>query len=177
LFRITKEISMPETVEQYITRIRSFANGQEPLAILAETPTRLRSLLYKLPDNRVRARPTPERWSPLEIAVHLSDVEIAIGWRVRLILGSADGVPIAPFDQDQWQQSLHYNDRDLAPTLDAFTAARDNNLHLYRSLNEAQWNKYGQHAERGKETIRAIVELNAGHDLNHLKQIEGILGK
>jgi hypothetical protein len=168
---------MPETAQQYIARIHSHLAGQDPVTILAETPTRLRSQLYGLPDNRLRARPTPERWSPLEIAVHLSDVEIAIGWRVRLILGSDDGVPIAPFDQDRWQQAFRYNDRDLAPTLDAFTAARDNNLRLYRSLDESAWQKFGHHAERGKETIRAIVELNAGHDLNHLKQIEGILGK
>jgi len=28
------------------------------------------------------------------------------------------------------------------------------------------------HAERGKETIEHIVRLIAGHDVNHLKQIE-----
>ncbi|KAA9349606.1 hypothetical protein [Larkinella humicola] len=34
---------------------------------------------------------------------------------------------------------------------------------------------YGQHAERGKETILDIVRYYAGHDLNHLAQIEAIL--
>jgi hypothetical protein len=33
------------------------------------------------------------------------------------------------------------------------------------------------HAERGQETIEHIVRLLAGHDLNHLQQIERILGK
>jgi hypothetical protein len=33
------------------------------------------------------------------------------------------------------------------------------------------------HAERGQETIEHIVRLYAGHDLNHLRQIEAILGK
>jgi hypothetical protein len=32
------------------------------------------------------------------------------------------------------------------------------------------------HAERGQETIEHIVRLYAGHDLNHLRQIEAILG-
>jgi hypothetical protein len=32
------------------------------------------------------------------------------------------------------------------------------------------------HAERGKETIEQVVRLLAGHDLNHLRQIEKILG-
>jgi hypothetical protein len=31
------------------------------------------------------------------------------------------------------------------------------------------------HAERGKETIEHLVRLYAGHDLNHLSQIEAML--
>jgi len=75
-----------------------------------------------------------------------------------------------------WQQSLRYNDRELGPTLDAFTVARDNNVRVYRSLTEADWNKFGLHSERGRESVRDVVRLQAGHDLNHLRQIEGILG-
>ena len=168
---------MAETVQQYVARIRSVLGDHDPLAVLSETPTRLRSLLYRLPDSRLRTRPAPERWSVLEITAHLSDVEIVIGHRVRTILGSPDGVPIQAFDQDTWQQAFGYNNFEPAPTLDAFAAARENNLRLYRSLDEAGWNKFGMHAERGQETVRTVIEMNAGHDLNHLRQIEGILGK
>jgi hypothetical protein len=37
------------------------------------------------------------------------------------------------------------------------------------------WNYYGMHEERGKETVKRMTEMMAGHDLNHLKQIEKIL--
>jgi hypothetical protein len=33
------------------------------------------------------------------------------------------------------------------------------------------------HAERGQETIEHIVRLIAGHDLNHLQQIDRILSE
>jgi hypothetical protein len=33
------------------------------------------------------------------------------------------------------------------------------------------------HSERGQETIEHIVRMFAGHDLNHLRQVEVILGK
>ena len=166
---------MPETVQQYVARIGSYMQGQEPLAILAATPGRLRSLLAGLSDSQLRARPTPERWSILEQVAHLSDVEIVVGFRTRAILGAPDGVAIAAFDQDRWQQALRYNDRELVPTLDAFSAARENNLRLYRSLGENEWNKYGIHSERGQESVRTVVRMNAGHDINHLQQIEAIL--
>jgi len=36
------------------------------------------------------------------------------------------------------------------------------------------WDNYGMHQERGKETITHIVRMHAGHDLNHLGQVEKI---
>jgi hypothetical protein len=168
---------MQETAQQYISRLNSYLGNHDELAVLAATPDRLRSLLYGVPDNALRIRPEPRRWSLLELAVHLSDVEIVVGYRVRLILGADDGVPIPAYDQDRWQVSLDYNSREIGPTLDALSAARANNIILYRSLSEAAWNKFGMHAERGKEAVRDVVRLQAGHDLNHLRQIEAMLGR
>ena len=34
---------------------------------------------------------------------------------------------------------------------------------------------YGMHAERGKETVSHLINMVAGHDLNHLRQIESIV--
>ena len=168
---------MQETVQQYISRIRSFLGGQDPLLVLAGTPGTLRSRLKSVPDDVLRRRPEPNRWSILEQVVHLSDVEVAVGYRVRVILGSEDGVPVPAFDQDGWQRAMNYNNRQLGPTLDAFEAARNNNVALYRTLTEAQWNKYGTHSERGKESVGDMVVLAGGHDLNHISQIEKILGQ
>ena len=60
---------------------------------------------------------------------------------------------------------------------DAFRAAREANLALLKSLTPEQWKYYGMHSERGQETIEHTVRMLAGHDLNHLQQIERILGK
>lgn len=168
---------MPETAQQYISRIKSFLGDQDPVTVLAATPGKLRSRLQSIPEELLRRRTEPTRWSILEQVVHLSDVEIVVGYRVRVILGAEDGIPIPAFDQDKWQQALNYNSRQLAPTLNAFEAARANNIALYRTLTEAQWSKYGSHSERGKETVRDVVTLAGGHDLNHLSQIEKILSQ
>lgn len=168
---------MQETAQQYISRIQSYLGKNDPLPVLASTPNALRAKLHSVSDHDLRSRPTPSRWSILEQVVHLSDVEIVIGYRVRAILGAEDGVPIQAFDQDTWQQSLDYNSRSLDAALNAFEAARKNNVALYRTLSEAQWNKYGMHSERGKESVRDMVVLAAGHDLNHIRQIDQILSQ
>ncbi len=49
------------------------------------------------------------------------------------------------------------------------------NVALLRSVPKKLWDNHGMHSERGKETISYIVHMVAGHDMNHLRQIEGIL--
>ena len=48
-----------------------------------------------------------EGWTPHEVAAHLADIEVALGWRIRQVL-SEDEPMLQPFDQDLWATSLHY---------------------------------------------------------------------
>jgi hypothetical protein len=165
---------MKETAQQYIQLITTHVEGKQPLEVQAATAKKLERLIKGVSTSKLRKRPAADKWSVSEIVAHLSDAEVAIGFRLRLILG-APGTPVAAFDQDAWVISLHYEKRDPRKTVEQFRAAREANLALLKSLTAEQWKDYGMHAERGKETIEHIVRLAAGHDLNHLKQIEGIL--
>jgi hypothetical protein len=167
---------MKETAQQYVQRIRSNVEGKEPLAIQAATSKKLGKLIEGVPTSKLRKRPTPDKWSVSEIVAHLADVEVAVGFRMRLILG-APGTPVAAFDQDSWVLALHYDKRDPRKSVEQFRVAREANLALLKSLKPEQWKHYGMHAERGQETVEHMVRLLAGHDLNHLQQIERILGK
>ena len=122
----------------------------------------------------MRKRPAVDKWSVSEIVAHLGDAEIVIGFRMRLILG-APGTPIAAYDQDSWVTSGHYEQRDPRKSVEQFSVVREANLALLKSLTPEQWKLYGMHSERGQETIGRIVRLTAGHDVNHLQQIETCL--
>lgn len=162
---------MAETAQQYVQRILTNLGDTDPLAILAQTPHKLDTVLARIPAAQLRERPAPGKWSPAEIAIHLSEVEMVVSVRVRLVVGS-NGASIQGFDQDAW--ATRYRDTDLDLALASFRALRAANLAFYRSLTNEQWEHYGMHSERGKETARRIVELCAGHDLNHLGQLEAI---
>jgi hypothetical protein len=167
---------MAETAQQYIQRIMAHSEGKKPLAVQAATAKKLERSIKGVPAGKLRKRPAPNKWSVSEIAAHLADAEVAIGWRMRLILG-APGTPIAAFDQDSWVISLHYEKRDPRKSVEQFRVLREANLALLKSLTPEQWKHYGMHSERGQETIDHIVRLIAGHDLNHLQQIDRILAK
>jgi DinB superfamily len=165
---------MQETVQQYVQRIQSKLAGQNPIKVQAATAQKLAKLMKRASPAKLRKRPAPDKWSPAEIIAHLADVEIVIGWRVRSILG-APGTPIQAFDQDAWVTTGHYAKRDTRKSLEQFRVLRDTNLALYKTLSPEQWKHHGLHSERGEETLEKIVRMMAGHDVNHLEQIERIL--
>ena len=165
---------MKETVQQYVQRIGGYIAGQEPLKVQAATPRKLERLVARASAAKLRKRPAPDKWSVTEILAHLADVEIVIGWRVRAILG-APGTPVQAYDQDAWAEAGYYAKRNPRESVALIRAVRAANLALYKSLSPEQWKHYGLHTERGQETVEQIVRMVAGHDLNHLQQIERIL--
>ena len=165
---------MSETVEHYIERLLGYVDGKQPLDVLAATAGKLERLIAGVPPAELRTRPAPDKWSVSEILAHLADAEIVGGFRMRLILG-APGTAIVAYDQDDWARSGHYDKRDPHQSLEQFRGLREVNLALLGLLDPDQWKHYGMHAERGQESIEHVARMYAGHDINHLQQIEKIL--
>jgi uncharacterized damage-inducible protein DinB len=165
---------MPETPEQYRKRMLSHLGGKDPLKLQAAAPQKIERLLKNAPATKLRKRPAPGKWSVAETLAHIADAELVGGFRIRLILGNP-GTPITAFDQDVWVTALHYEKRDAYKSLEQFRALRAANLALLKTLTPEQWKQHGMHSERGPETVETIVTMFAGHDLNHIKQLEAIL--
>jgi hypothetical protein len=166
---------MTETVREYIQRILAQLGGQDPLKVQASTSGKLKRLISRATPAKLRKRPAPGKWSVNEILAHLGDAELATSWRIRQIL-SAPGTPLQAYDQDAWAAAGRYEKRDARKSLELFRVLREANLALLKSLTPEQRKQHGLHAERGVETIERIVQMMAGHDLNHLAQVERLLG-
>jgi uncharacterized damage-inducible protein DinB len=165
---------MNETPQAYIQRILGQLGGKDPLKVQASTPAKLGRLVQRASAAKLRKRPAPGKWSVGEILAHLADAEIVTAWRMRQILG-APGTPIQAYDQDVWATAGHYEKRDARKSLEIFRSVREANLALLKSLKPEQRRQHGMHAERGVETIEHIAHMMAGHDLNHLGQVERIV--
>lgn len=167
---------MSETVQEYIQRILSNSAGKDPVKVQAATPAKLKRLIQGVPAAKLRKRPAPGKWSSGEILAHLADAEIATSWRIRQIL-SAPGIPLQAYDQDAWALAGRNEKRDARKSLELFRLLREANLALLKSLTRAEGELHGLHAERGVETIAHITRMMAGHDLNHLAQVERLIAR
>lgn len=165
---------MNETPQQFTQRILGYVESKEPLVVQAATAERLARLIEGVSTSELQRRPAPEKWSVSEIVAHLADGEIVGAFRMRFILG-APGSPVVAYDQDKWVTAGHYDKRDPKKSIELFRVLREANLALLGSLKSEQWMEYGVHSERGQESIEHIVRFFAGHDVNHLQQIEKIL--
>lgn len=164
---------MPETAQQYIQRILSHVEGQDAIKMQRATAAQLKKLIQGLTPKQLKWQPAPGKWSIAEIVAHLADTEIVASWRMRSVLGS-NGTAIQPFDQDAWASVFQYGQRDPKQSLEVFRVLRENNLAMLKALPPERWDSYGMHAERGKETIAHLARMFAGHDRNHILQIENI---
>jgi len=166
---------MRETTEQYVDRILSLTGDDDPWTILASTPSRLRSLVSGRTRAQLDHKPGPDKWSATEILAHLADAEVVGAWRIRSVLATS-GTALQPYDQDRWAATFRYAASEPAESLDLFQAARTSTLSLLRRVDPALHENYGVHGERGQETVARIVRLYAGHDRNHVAQVERLLG-
>src|SRR6202012_1351804 len=165
---------MQETAQQYTQRILGHIAGKNALKVQSETPKRLAALIKNTSTAKLRKGPAPDKWSVTEILAHLGDAEIVVAWRIRSVLG-APGTAIQAYDQNAWVAAGRHNQRNPRECIEVFRAVRDANLGVLKQLKPEQWKHHGMHAERGEETIERILHMMAGHDLNHIEQIERIL--
>ena len=91
--------------------------------------------LTDFPAGSLGAHPIPGKWSAREIVHHLGDSESTSAWRLRRLLVE-DKPLIQGYDQDEFATKLHYNDRDMAPALEAFRSARATTTQLLGMMSE-----------------------------------------
>lgn len=146
-----------------------FLANQNPQAVLAATPGLLHQAACRLTPEQIAAPIAPGKWSPCQIIAHLADCELVFSVRLRQTLAEINPV-IQPFDQDAW--ATRYTAYTLPAALELFRASREWNLKLIGSLSEADLTREMTHPERGVMTFQGVLETMAGHDLNHLAQIQ-----
>jgi len=151
----------------------SFLGTRNPIDVIEETSRRLSEIVKKLSiGSNLEWRPAPGKWSAREIICHLADCEIAFAFRLRQTLAETNHV-IQPFDQEKWAGM--YGGLSARAALSAFSSLREWDLALVQHTPAEAMGKKVHHPERGDMTFRTIVETMAGHDLNHLIQLDAIV--
>jgi hypothetical protein len=147
---------------------------RDPLKIIATTARHLEQLAAVLGPVRIEERPASGKWSPHEILCHMADTELVFSVRLRQALAEPHHV-IQPFDQEIW--ATNYSNYDPQQAMLTFSSVRQWNVMLLRSVPPGVLTKPVTHPERGTMTFRHLIDTMAGHDLNHLAQLEAMVAQ
>jgi uncharacterized damage-inducible protein DinB len=148
-----------------------FLDGRDPLTQAHETSAALQHLVNKIGTHRMARSYAPGKWTAAQILCHLADVEVAWGFRLRQAITQPHHT-IQPFEQDDWARVYPRMDPELA--LAAFLALRQWNLAFLDTVPKSEYSRPVTHPERGTMTVKELLETLAGHDKNHLAQLETI---
>jgi uncharacterized damage-inducible protein DinB len=149
-----------------------FLGEAPPHDVLEMTAATVARLIRNSDTAQLTREPAPGKWSIRDIICHLADCEITFAFRLRQTMSEAHHI-IQPFDQGAW--GAPYGKLDARDALEAFTAVRRWNLLFIRAVGPQAESRPVQHPERGEMTFKTIVETMAGHDINHLRQIENLV--
>ncbi len=141
------------------------------IARYAAGPPLLRATLARVPADRMHRRPSPDEWSPHEIAIHCADSETNASLRIRYLVGERAPV-IMGYDEHGWATALDYAGHPLEPALAVVDAVRANTAALIRRLPEAAWTRAGTHTESGPYSAEDWLRIYAAHLEEHAAQIE-----
>lgn len=158
---------MTMAINPYATQLGN-RNARE---VIAQTPGKLSTLSGRLGPSGLQRSLAPGKWTARDILCHLADTELAFAFRLRQSLAEPHHV-IQPFDQDAW--SRPYPSLDAQAAMATFSAVRAWNLALLETVPAEAYARTLSHPERGDMTFQVLVETMAGHDLNHLGQLETI---
>ncbi|MDR3677503.1 MAG: DinB family protein [Acidobacteriota bacterium] len=146
---------------------------RDPFEVLAETQQRIPAIAQALGPEGLKRSYAPGKWTAAQVLAHLADCEMAFGFRVRQVISEPE-LGIQPFDENKWAR--HYGRMDGQEAAQTFQTLRAWNLSLFRRLGKDELDKAATHPDRGPEKAETVIRIMAGHTLNHLAQLEKILG-
>lgn len=114
--------------------------------------------------------PEPGKWSIRQIVAHLADAEIVATMRLRQLIAEQNP-KMEAWDQNAWATNLDYSRRKPSQSLETFRRIRGENYELLKDLPEAAFERAGVHSERGRITLRQLLQGIAEHAETHAAQL------
>lgn len=157
--------------QAHLEQIDAIKRRFEILSRLEALPATVSGLLRGKADDVARRSPRPSKWSAVEIACHLRDLDRV--WTERFTkMAFAERPAFYSVQPDRWAELLKYESAETAPLLKALKNGREDMVALLRSVPAGSWRRTGLHPKRGEISIEQLAQVVVDHDAKHIEQIK-----
>jgi hypothetical protein len=136
--------------------------------------TKLGRLVREHPNAEDWSGPQDNGWTAHDVLVHMRASSEILTPRIYQTL-VRDHPPLPGFDDRRWAEVANYASMSFSDLFARIAIPRYELIETLRRLSPADWQRTGLHEEHGEISIEAIASHIAGHDEEHLAQIEELL--
>jgi uncharacterized damage-inducible protein DinB len=133
---------------------------------LAQHIEELKGFTEGLSGEELRKRPSVNKWSLHETAIHLVEVQDVFIERLTRMLVE-EKPEIAPFIPDKAREDGLYLLEDLPERMAVFERQRTTLIALLRTLTDVQWRLEGVHPQVRHYTVEKCMEALVRHEEHH----------
>jgi DinB superfamily len=157
-----------------------YTSTDELVAALADVPDRVEASIRQAGATAASEAALPSEgadaaWTANQVLGHLCDS--ARYWGARMFRVVREDEPLLPgIDQDALMLAFAHKYRSLDELLATLRLVSAGNVALLRVLPAEAWERAGTHEERGRMTLRELVEVETDHELLHLRHLRAALG-
>jgi hypothetical protein len=142
------------------------SSGKSIVEVLRETQNEVNAILSNLPQEKENYRYAEGKWTVKELMQHCIDTERIFNYRA-LRFARNDSTALQGFDQDNFNDTAHANDRSFQEILYEFYLLRMSTIAMYQSFSEEMLMRIGT-ASGNPMSVRALGYLTAGHLKHHI---------
>ena len=140
---------------------------------LNATPRALQRELNGLSEAALTYRPAEGEWSINEVCGHMRDDAQFLHRRLFAMI-KLEEPRLEAWDQEALMRERNPQATPIDELLAEFTAQRRETVEMLADLVHWNWARQGRHAERGRVSIRQMVEGAIRYEKSHLEQIRQV---
>lgn len=146
------------------------------IAALAAAPGVVVPLIREVPAHIIKRRPSPEKWSAYEHAVHLSQSDASFRARLDHILSTPEPVIETIYNsaEDEAGAMLEIG---LDESLDRYVRERTSLIQRLKDLSDDKWHKAAVHEAFDHYSVFIMFRHLLNHEMLHSYRIEELLLK
>ena len=129
---------------------------------------RIPSMLIQISDEKMSAKPEPDKWSRKEIIGHL--IDSATNNHHRIVLGQFEDIHIVGYDQNKWIKFSYYQDIDCEQIISFWTIYNRQLLEIVKRIPMESLKRQIQKGDNSF-TIEYLISDYVKHLEHHLKQV------
>jgi uncharacterized damage-inducible protein DinB len=143
------------------------------LAIIKETPARMRAAVAGLNEEQLDTAYRPEGWTVRQVVHHVPESHLISYTRFKLAM-TEDEPTIKPYFEDRWAQLDDARQAPIELSLDLLDAVHGRWIWFLRSLKPEDFQRTFRHPEIGIVSLDKNVALYAWHGPHHVAQITSL---